>query len=120
MFLFLMETFNFLRVFRDGLELQTKSILAMFPQLTDIFPKMFFPAYYQLERSMKPFIQIFKDAIDFHIKNPVDEKHPRDFIDVYLAEVNRTTDPSSTFYKDTGRKCLVVTLILLSRAWQIA
>ena len=37
----------------------------------------------------------------------LDHDQPRDFIDVALMEINRTSDPSSSFYGDRGREQLV-------------
>ena len=39
-----------------------------------------------------------------HENNQTDSDNPRDFIDTYLNEINNTRDPTSSFYKDAGRK----------------
>lgn len=48
--------------------------------------------------------KIFYDAVVEHEQNPADEDSPRDFIDVYRNEIAKTTDPNSSFYKETGRE----------------
>jgi hypothetical protein len=35
----------------------------------------------------------------------------RDFIDVYIAEMNKEKDPESSFYRETGLENLIQTLI---------
>jgi len=43
-------------------------------------------------------LKFLQDAIDYH-KDSYQENSARDFIDLYLDEMNRTTDPHSSFFK---------------------
>lgn len=65
----------------------------MFPKLTGFD--------FVLEALM-PFRHIATEHIDRHLKEINYDDHPRDFIDAYLQEIKTTTDPASSFYKDTG------------------
>ena len=46
----------------------------------------------------------------------IDMNEPRDFTDSALLEIQRTTDPSSSFYRDSGRINLANTLVDLFMA----
>ena len=52
-------------------------------------------------RKQKKFLalafQYFRETIQEHRKT-MEEGNPRDFIDTYLDEINKTTDPTSSFY----------------------
>lgn len=43
-----------------------------------------------------------RERIAEHEVNDVAEDPPRDFMDVYLNEMQATKDPSSSFYRETG------------------
>lgn len=79
----------------------------VFPNLIPILPKSVMKSWYAALEAVHPFLKIFKDAVQNHINNPADEKSPRDFIDVYINEVKKTTDPSSSFYKDKGSQSMI-------------
>ncbi|CAG7667505.1 unnamed protein product, partial [Allacma fusca] len=49
---------------------------------------------------------ILQDHIDEHQKTYSEDGVPRDFMDVYLAEIYKTTDTNSSFYKDHGMRSL--------------
>ena len=51
--------------------------------------------------------QILGGSIDEHRETFSPDEVPRDFTDVYLNEINSTTDSSSSFYKETGEKNLL-------------
>ena len=83
-----------------------KGYLLFFPQLVKLekmFPKL--SGWNKLEAVAKPMRKIFDDAVLEHEMNPLPEdNNPRDFIDVYMQEIKKTTDPSSSFYKEAGRE----------------
>jgi len=55
--------------------------------------------------TLTPRFQFFDKTIQEH-KNTLPDGDPRDFIDSYLQEVNKTDDPDSSFYKDNAEKAL--------------
>ena len=57
-------------------------------------------------RVCRDIIQLMRENVREH-ELVLDHEHPRDFIDVALMEINRTSDPSSSFYGDRGREQLV-------------
>ena len=64
--------------------------------------------------------QEIKNALDDHIKNPVDEDQPRDLIDSYLTEIKKTTqydDRQSSFYKERGCKFMLQELLELFKIY---
>ena len=50
-------------------------------------------------------IDLVRPVINEHEKN-YDEDHLQDFMDVYLAEIKKTTDPKSSFYQKRGTESL--------------
>jgi hypothetical protein len=48
----------------------------------------------------------------------LDEDNPRDFTDVMLMEIKNTTDPTSSFYGQTGKDALLNVIIDLFLAGQ--
>jgi len=56
-----------------------------------------------------PIKNLLLEAIDEH-EQTLDEENPGDFIDQMLIEIARTTDPESSFYKETGKQNLLNTL----------
>ena len=50
-------------------------------------------------------IDLVRPVINEHEKN-YDEDHLQDFMDVYLAEIKKTTDPKSSFYQKRGIESL--------------
>merc|ERR1719273_2783293 len=50
-----------------------------------------------------------KESIEEH-ENTLDVNDPRDFIDKFLIEVTKTTNPDSSFYGENGRVNLANTL----------
>ena len=59
------------------------------------------------------------EHIERHQKEINYDDHPRDFIDAYLQEIKSTTDPASSFYKDTGSKNLICPVLALLKAFAI-
>jgi cytochrome P450 len=49
---------------------------------------------------------MLQDAVNEHEETLPKDGSPRDFIDAYLMEIQRTTDEKSSFYKDEGLKQL--------------
>ena len=56
----------------------------------------------KLEESFKPLNNLFEDAINTHKANYKTQNQTTDLIDVYMNEIEKTTDPNSTFYKNLG------------------
>jgi hypothetical protein len=50
---------------------------------------------------MDPTLAFLQEHVDSH-KATLDKNNPRDFIDIYLSEIESTKDPSSSFYKEEG------------------
>ena len=84
-----------------------QALLLAYPWLRHIIP-----GFFQMERTDK----VFMDIIDLMLENimkhkeSLDPNEPRDFIDVMLIEIERTTDESSSLYGQFGIDNLKVTL----------
>lgn len=46
-------------------------------------------------------VEFVHEQVSLH-KRTWTKDNPRDFIDVYLTEINSTNDPNSSFYKTVG------------------
>ena len=71
-----------------------------FPWMTKIYPK--FNEYDQSLDTTHGIMNMMKESIEEH-ENTLDANDPRDFIDKFLIEVTKTTNPDSSFYGETGR-----------------
>ncbi len=91
--LFLLSTFNKV--------IEKRGYLLFFPQISTLFPTL--SGWNEIRRAVQPMLDIFTGAVVEHEVNPADPSHPRDFIDLYLNEIQKTTDPNSSFYRDAGR-----------------
>ena len=58
-------------------------------------------------------------AINEH-KESLDSENPRDFMDVYLSQVENTKDPNSSFHGKRGEESLIASLIDLFLAGKYA
>ncbi|CAG7824066.1 unnamed protein product, partial [Allacma fusca] len=74
------------------------------PSLAKAFPKAL--GWNVLLTMLKEIKGILQDHIDEHQKTYSEDGVPRDFMDVYLAEIYKTTDTNSSFYKDHGMRSL--------------
>ena len=96
-----MLTSMFNRVFN---KLAGNPFVMFFPKLAKKFPGLSgWRDLMQVVRKSDEFIAV---PIAEHKKsyNPDDE--PRDLVEAYLHEINRTTDSKSSFYKSVGGKCI--------------
>ena len=72
------------------------------PKLGEWFPKLTkWNMYLDFVRAMQDFVQ---EHIDEHKKHSSVEGSAKDLIDAYLQEIDRTSDETSGFYKETGCK----------------
>lgn len=72
----------------------------MAPALLKIAPELL--GYNNLHRVANEFHEMLQEIIDEHKRTLPPEDQPRDFIDAYLHEINRTHAIDSSFYKETG------------------
>ncbi|CAG7717797.1 unnamed protein product [Allacma fusca] len=93
------------RVFQDVLK---SPIILFFPKLAQAFPKLF--GWNKVQELVVKNLAFIEKPVNEHRKEYSPENTPRDFIDSYLSEVNKTTDPNSSFYKASGDHSLVVVL----------
>lgn len=84
------------------------SVVLFFPWLYVLRNKMTLFFKYARERTetIKANMNFVNSAVKEHQASFQMEAEPRDFIDVYLAEVERTTDQTSSFYKEEGCKLI--------------
>ena len=85
----------------------SQALLLAYPWLVNIIP-----SFFQKERTDK----VFMDVIDLMLENimkhkdSLDPNEPRDFTDMMLIEIERTTEESSSLYGQFGIDNLKVTL----------
>ena len=75
-------------------------LLLVTPDLAKLTPKL--SGYNILLDVVEKFREMVLEHVDRHRKEYSEDEVPRDFIDTYLKEITATSDPSSSFYKDTG------------------
>lgn len=82
------------------------AVVLFFPWLYDLRNKLTFFFKYARERkeTISKNMEFVNAAVKEHQSTFQGESEARDFIDVYLRERERTTDPTSSFYKDEGCK----------------
>jgi len=73
-----------------------------YPKLAQMFPN--WSGWSRLVASQVPRMALFSQIIEEH-KETVQENAARDFVDVYLEEIKKTTNPTSSFHPQCGRKC---------------
>ncbi|CAL8102464.1 unnamed protein product [Orchesella dallaii] len=86
---------------------------------------LFFPWLYVIRNQLTMFLKyarerqesiaktmaFVKGTVTDHQNTFQKDAAPRDFIDMYLGEMEKTTDPASSFYKEEGLKNLTITLL---------
>lgn len=77
------------------------------PWLRHIIPNA--SGYTNIRNVLDENLEFFTKTVEEHKKN-LNEDDLKDFIDVYLAEVKKTSDPSSKFYGEMAEKQLIATL----------
>ncbi|ODM88681.1 Methyl farnesoate epoxidase [Orchesella cincta] len=82
-------------------------LIAFIPWLRHIMPEM--SGYKGFRETMDENRKWFEEIVEEH-KKTYQEDNLRDFIDVYLAEVKKTTDSNSVFYGSMAEKQLVATI----------
>lgn len=89
-------------------------------RLADFFPIFFylrraFPSYFRTpgEEFNKMTYDIIQEIVEQH-KETLQEDSSRDFIEVYLKEIQATKDPSSCFYKKEGGMFINLVNIIFS------
>ena len=74
------------------------------PGVAKLTPKL--SGWTLMQEVVKQFREIILEHVNRHRKEHIENENPKDFIDAYLKEIDSTTDPSSSFYKDAGSKSL--------------
>ena len=77
----------------------TGLLLSFYPTLAQWIPNL--SGWNYVSRLAKVRHDLFDGIIEEHRKTRVKE-HPRDYIDVYLNEVEATEDPTSSFHESTA------------------
>ncbi|KAK2703313.1 hypothetical protein QYM36_018226, partial [Artemia franciscana] len=75
----------------------TGGYLNMFPWLRFIIPRL--SGYLDMKESVESLQDFLKETIKEH-KTSLDRSNPRDFIDIFLLEMENQTDPSTTFTEE--------------------
>lgn len=82
-------------------------LLMFLPALRKIIPGL--SGYLRIRKALDSLLKLFEAPVQHH-KETYQEGIFRDFIDVYLAEVKKTTDPTSHFYGELAERQLVTLL----------
>ncbi|CAG7732547.1 unnamed protein product [Allacma fusca] len=86
------------------LQLGKNPAIFFVPSLAKAFPNFF--GWNVVLKMLGDIKQILIDHVDEHQRTYSQNDPPRDFMDVYLAEIYKTTDTNSSFYKDHGLRSL--------------
>jgi len=77
-----------------------KSLLIFFyPRIAKMFPN--WSGWNNLLKILKPRQTLFRQTIEDHAKT-LQDGHARDFVDIFLQEIQNTDDPNSIFHHSTG------------------
>lgn len=92
---------------------RTAAVILFFPWMWALRNKFsfLFSSARERQESQTRNMNFVGAAIEEHQKAFQKDSEARDFIDVYLAEMERTTDPHSSFFKEEGLKNLKITLL---------
>jgi len=85
-------------------------VMFCYPKVAKFFPN--WSGWNYLLKTIAPRHKLFEETIHEH-QRTISEGHPRDFIDVYLQEVKKTDDPSSSFHKSAGGTVTLISSALL-------
>ena len=75
------------------------SLLFFYPKVSKFFPN--YSGWNTLEEKAKSKTDLFDRIIEEHFES-LQADAPRDFMDVYLMEINRTENKESSFHPKTG------------------
>jgi hypothetical protein len=78
--------------------------IVILPKLAKMFPKV--SGWADLLEMVSDVKSITLGHVNHHKKTLPEDGVPRDFIDVYLKEIEATKDPQSSFYKENGIRSL--------------
>jgi hypothetical protein len=82
-------------------EVFCQSVLSFVPELATLFPER--SGWNSLIKAIDTATMYLEGVVADHEKTYTDGE-PRDFIDTYLAEIYKTKDKDSNFYKEKGCK----------------
>ena len=91
---------RFLFCFRAFVEVSENPIGIFFPTLAKLAPKL--SGWENFVVGVNHFKALIGSSVNEHKSNFSPDSEPKDFIESYLQEITKTTDPTSSFYKDTG------------------
>nr|AKH03512.1 cytochrome P450 3075B1 [Paracyclopina nana] len=83
-----------------------KLLMMIHPKLT----KLFNSEWHSARKLFDDLIDLIKPRLDQH-KAHRDPHQPRDFMDAFLAEIERTEDRQSSFYGKRGEESMIATMI---------
>ncbi|ODN00908.1 Cytochrome P450 2J5 [Orchesella cincta] len=89
------------------------AVLVLAPWLKHIIPGLI--GYTSIRRTMRGLVDFVSKTIKEH-KETVQEESPRDFIDVYLNEIKRTADVTSSFHGENAERQLIAAVADLFQA----
>jgi len=95
--------------FDDVLRANTQPNLILFT-MGPWFVKQFDPAFKRTKGMLTEVFNFVGGYVKDH-QEKFDESVCNDFIDIYLKEINHTTDVNSSFYKESGERSLKVSLV---------
>ena len=84
-------------------------MVSFYPKLAQWLPNL--SGWNYVARLAKVRHDLFDRIIDEHRKTRIEE-HPRDYIDVYLNEMEATKDPTSSFHQSTARMIVIIIYII--------
>ncbi|ODM92124.1 Cytochrome P450 2J6 [Orchesella cincta] len=84
------------------------SLCMFIPWFSKIFPKL--SGLDEMNKNLGPLWAFFEKYIKDHQSTFIPGQ-VRDFLDAYIQEIQNTTDPSSSFYKEVGERSMLSTLL---------
>lgn len=89
-------------------DVSSAGLAVFFPKLARMFPDLL--GWNKLVKAIGNIRSLAKDEVKSH-KKDFNPDSPRDLIDIYLKEIQNTTNSSSSFYQKKGEMSLVVLLM---------
>jgi cytochrome P450 len=100
---------HLLKIMSEDFEkVQVQGPTLFMPWLATLFPKL--TGFDSIMNTLNLTYAFLQESITAH-KKTFDPNNPRDLIDVYLKEIQNTTDPNSSFLKEEGEKEMLVVLL---------
>ena len=86
--------------------------------LSSTLVKLIDPTFKRASTLFSEIKKLIRPFIDEHMET-VDHDSPRDYMDIYLTNIQNTTDPNSSFHGKRGKESLIASILDLFLAGSV-